>query len=123
MSGRSKSFWFGVKGACKELGIGFACLWEVDWGNNWWVCWQENVREFGTHRQTGAGRQPGVPLVVLIDTELARSDDARSRNTLLGSAQQLEVAYLLANHVDFVSMTNEEFVHYMKEKALSFDVP
>lgn len=115
MSGRSKSFWFGLKGICKELGIGFACLWEVDWGDAWWPRWKANVREFGTRK--------GVELVVLIDAELSQSNDDRKRNTLLGSAQQLEVAYMLESGIEFDIMTNEEFVHYMKEKVLGSHLP
>merc|ERR1712083_378342 len=75
MSGRCPRFWHGVKAECKELGIGFACVWEEQWGKRWWPQWQGNVREYGVEK--------GVSLVVLVDGELKDDQDPSKSETLL----------------------------------------
>ena len=113
MSGRSKQFWYGLKAECKSLGIGFACMWESQWGDAWWPHWKANVFEFGVRCE--------ATLIVLSDGELSKSDIQNRRETLMGSAQQLEVTYLQKKGISdkrwkFEILTNEELMLYLLAK-------
>merc|ERR1712217_988891 len=64
MSGLDQEFWFGIKDICKDMRIGFACVWMADLGDTWWDHWKQNVHDFGI--------SPGnTELVVLVDPALA----------------------------------------------------